>query len=357
MLHRLLAVSLAVLPLLAQEAPPAKPASIPARAFFVDDAAVFLQADLAGMRKAGVWDDLAVSALKIAFVEIEKNLGTKLDALDRFTLLMADGDAGTHSEKRIMIVEGNREVPVPEAVRGGGFWEREARQDGVEAWRAGHGMWFVRPSPTVTVEGHEELVEPVLAGKPWSDRRTPDVMSLLSGKRQRAAGFVMDLSMDGGRLRRDVLRDLFPGCEWPEDDEPAFFAVHVLITGDADDPHLVFEGVMRHAKSGAGVQATLAAAGELQKRAMAMPAMRGAKKALASAALRIDGTDAIASIDLGRSRDAVGMLATLIAPMFVGLVSREQLQAVQQAQVVEEPPPPPPPEAKKEEPKKEAPPR
>ena len=69
------------------------------------------------------------------------------------------------------------------------------------------------------------------------------------------------------------------------------------------------------------------------ERLAGMPAMRAGKAMLAKTQVSTDGTDLVLTLDLGRSRDAAGTLAMLVAPVF----------ARGGEATAEEPPPPAPP--------------
>lgn len=344
MLHRLFASCLAIAPLLAQTAPPPPkpaPAALTAKSFLFDDARNVATVDLAALRKTGIWDDLEVSVLKVAFRQMEKELGFPLDALDRATVLGDLGDGvGMVRSREVTVFEGNANLAVPPWVNNGSSWQRDERAEGIAAWRRG-GDLFVQVRPELQVSGHEDFVQPVLEGKPWSNRQLPDVMSLTSGAKSALAWFVAEVGHPV--LAKAVLGQLFPDTEWPEGDAPTFLCVRLLVTGDADDPHLAVEATLRHGKGEEGLRLSQQATTKLLAMLQEMPAMRAAKGVLSKSAMRTDRSDLVLTVDLGRSRDAVGTLATLAMPLFGRAVESVPAQAA-------EPPPPPPPPAA--EPKK-----
>lgn len=344
MLHRLLVCSFALAPLAAQIAPPPAAAPLTAKAFLVDDVTNVNCVDFALLRSTGVWDDLAVSALKLAFGQIEKEMGCAFADLERLTAMAQfEEGGGMVAVKQLVVFEGNRDLRVPESVARNPMWSQDEPKEGVEVWRGGgRAQLFVR-LPTARIEGDEELIAPVLAGKPWSNRQAPDVMSLLAGKEKNAVYVVVDVAQP--MIREGVLGQLLPDMEWPEGDAPTFGCLRIVVTGDADDPHLGVVATLRHGKAAEGVKASQQAAKALLERLSAMPAMRAAKAMLAKTEVAVDGGDLVMKLDLGRSRDAVGTLATLAAPLFA--------RATVDAPVPAEPPPPAA-EPKKEEPKKEA---
>jgi hypothetical protein len=337
MLPRLFVSCLAIAPLGAQTAPP-KPAAaaLTAKSFLFDDAKNIATVDFAALRKTGVWDDLEVSVLKVAFAQMEKDLGFPLDALDRLTALGHFGDGGGMVRSRdVFVFEGNTGLAVPASVRNGSGWQRDERADGVAVWRRGGGNLFVQVRPDLQVSGHEDFVQPVLGGKPWSNRQVPDVMSLMSGAKSPLAWLVVEVGHPV--LGQQMLGSVFPDTEWPEGDAPTFLCLRLQVSGDADDPHLAIEAVLRHQKGEAGLKVTQQAVAGLLERLLAMPSMRAAKGVLTKAVTRTDHSDMVVAVDLGRSRDAVGTLATLAMPLFGRAVEAVPARAV----------PPPPAEPKK----------
>ena len=323
------------------------------RRFMVHDYKNVVSADLSLLHKYEIWDDLEASALNIAFGMAEKELGFPLQKLDRFSMTMFFPDEeqreeGAHTQ-RMFVLEGREELALSgrmleshEEVAHGDhtLYQREWSPD--EA--------FVRPTPKVQVWGHADVIKGALDGTRRPGLPSADVMSLSVGRGKRLAYLVADLSERSAR--NTFLRDLFEGSEWPEDDMPTFFAARVLITGDdEDDLHLALEVVLRHAKVGDGVAASSAAVDAALKRGIEMPQLRLFRKILKGAEKKTSGSDVVVRVDLGRTRDAVGNLAMVIAPLFLMSareVAAEPLEVVEVAEEVteevEEPPPPPPPE-------------
>lgn len=322
----------AAFPLVLLAAPSLAQATLPARAFLPDEHRNVVCADLATMRARGVWDELETSALKLVFTAMERELGFALGSLDRVTSVFDVGAGGMVGQGvRVTVFEGNRPLDVPESVAV--LWTLERTGD-IEIRRRGADV-FVRPRPEIQVEGHEQLVQPVLEGKPHGGVPCPDVLSLLSGRGDQLAWMVVDLSAP--QLAERVLDPLFPGVEWPERDQPQFLCLRLVATGDVDDPRLGIEAVLRHNGSGDGLKTSVEAAVALLERWRAMPQLRAVRPLLQRVRQRTDAGDLVLSLDLGRARDGVGPLATLALPLFA--LGPVQAEAV----VVEEAAPVPPP--------------
>ncbi|MBL8751896.1 MAG: hypothetical protein JNK15_01240 [Planctomycetes bacterium] len=294
--------------LLAQEAQP-KP--LTARSFLPDEHRMAVHADIVAMRDRGIWDELQASVMKLAFKQMEKELGFPLASLDRVTMVgEIDGaDAERPRTREVLVLEGNTDLAMHDRVRG---WEvfdvggRDLRRSGNRCW--------VQPDPKLQVQGDESLVRPVLEGKPRAGMPCADVMSLLSGRKDQLAWFVFDVTHP--KLRQGSLGQLFPGVEWPAGDAPTFVCLRVVMLGEDDDPHLGFEAVVRHAKEGDGLAVTEKAADEFVARLRDDPKLRLLKPVLAKAEKKRDRTDVVYRADFGRARDAVGLAATLVLPMF-----------------------------------------
>jgi hypothetical protein len=114
------------------------------------------------------------------------------------------------------------------------------------------------------------------------------------------------------------------GGDWPEDDMPQLLGARLLATGDEDDPHLTVEAVLRHQKAGDGIKVTEALSDGLLEKFRANPQMRLLRPLLKKVVKEVDGTDLVLRLDLGRVRNAVGHLATLALPMFMGGEARSK---------------------------------
>lgn len=325
-----------LLPLLLA-APSLAQATLPARAFLPDEHRNVICADLAAMRACGVWDELETSALKLVFAAMERELGFALGALDRVTSVFEVREGGMVGQgARVTVFEGNRPLDVPASVAE--LWTLE-RTGEIEVRRRGEDV-FVRPRPEIHVEGSEQLVQPVLDGKPHGGMPCPDVLSLLSGRGDQLAWMVVDLASP--QLAERVLDPLFPGVEWPERDEPRFLCLRLVATGDADDPRLGIEAVLRHPTPGDGLKTSVEAATALLERWRAMPQLRAVRPLLQRVRQHTDAGDLVLSLDLGRARDGVGQLAMLGLPLFSTVQSEPVL-------VVEAESEPPPAEPKKKQ--------
>jgi hypothetical protein len=294
----------------------ALPAQSPlaAKSFLPADYRNVVFADLAAMRDKGVWDELQASLLKTAFQQMEKEAGFELRALDRVTSIANPGSGtswrDTPDATRVFVLEGNSKLGFPESVLQN--WTEE--QVGKFTVRAlGDRELYVNPRPELLVFGSASVVRPVLEGKPNAGLPSADVMSLLSGRGDSLAYFVFDTALP--LLRNEVLGRLFPDTKWDDGQAPVFVCVRVVATGDADDPHLGVEAVLRHAAAG-GMDVSSKAADALLERLQAMPEMRGVKPLLQRVEKKRDRSDLVYALDLGRVREAVGHVASLAGPLF-----------------------------------------
>ena len=301
-------------------------APLTGKAFLPADHKNIASVDLAAMRAKGIWEELEVSLLQLVFKQMEKESGFTLRALDRVTMVSFPGEeAGMASRSRdVRILEGNLALGLPESVRQN--WQpltigaHDARQRG--------GDLAVCPRPELLVYGSESLVRPVLEGTPHSGLPSPDVMSLLSGRVESLAWFVMDAA--DPLLRKNVLGKLFPGTEWPAEQGPSFLCARLVATGDPDDPHLGLEVVVRHATDGQGLAISRQAMADALARLVAMPQLRLQKPLLQRIEQKQDRSDLVYSVDLGRVRDAVGHVAALGMLLLVA----ERVDTVQAVQAV-----------------------
>ncbi len=319
---------------------------VPAKAFLLDDFKNVVFADLAALRERGIWADLEISVLKVVFEQMQKEIGFPLLALDRVTMVADFGAEGEQAEgmqrnvREVLVFEGNRPLGIPDSIARGRWTQGTVGKFEVRRREPG-GETFVQPRPELQVRGASSVIEPVLDGKPHAGLPCADVMSLLSGRGDNLVYFSFDVA--NALLRNSALGVLFPGTEWPEGDAPTFLFCRVRATGVADDPHLEVEAVLRHQKEGEGIAVSDAAVDAWIERMKKEPTMRAVRPLFQRLEKRHDRGDLCLRVDLGRTREAVGHLATLAMPILAP-------RAAQQAQAVGAPPPPAPPEPKKQAP-------
>jgi hypothetical protein len=339
MLHNVLVSSFLVLTLAAQTA--AKPeATLTAKSFLPDDHRFTACADFAAMRARGIWEELEVSVMKMIFTQMEKEIGFPLASIDRLSMvasLPGDGMGGDQLPLQVIVFEGN--APLPLHARAAN-WSMETIGS-YEVRRRPNGDVLVKPRPELQVEGPAEWVEPALQGKPFTGAPCADVMSLLSGRAGQLAYFVIDVS--NAQLKRNLLDKILPKVEWPEGEAPTFLCMRILVLGDADDPHLGIEVVLRHAREGEGIALSETAADAWFERLPKVPQMRAALPILKKVAKKRDHGDLVYSVDLGRARDAVGHLATLAVPLFTPRMEAAAAAAEAAAEAVPAPVPAPQP--------------
>lgn len=288
------------------------------RRFMVHDYTNVIAADFKAMRDMDVWDELESSALKMAFGMARQSLGFPLDAVDRFSLTMSfpGGATKVEGERRlqIFVFEGREALSKPKDVdtkftsyRHGAhdIYMRFDDREHALAW-LGDKLHVMAPA---------DILEQAIDGVRKPGLPSADVMSLSAGRGRGIAHMVADLSEKSAR--RTFLDQLFEGSTWPEGDVPTFFAGRVSVVGDEDDRHLALSLTLRHAKAGAGVEASDKAIDELLARARQMPELRLFRKILKTAEKQTRGSDVTVRVDLGRTRNAVGNLAMVMAPLFL----------------------------------------
>ena len=277
-----------------------------------------MSVDLKRMREREVWDELQASALKMLFGMIEKESGFELDAVDRFTVAtrMPKGSKDfVRDSLEVFVTEGNQPLALPPRVTGGIWEDREVGGKQVRyRERFDSGRIFYVPHPHVHVEGSLAVLQPILEKERHVGLPSADVMSMLSGREDRLAYMVGSMSHPNVRRQFGALLE---EPEWPENDEPTFFGMQVLVRGDEDDPHLVVEVSLRHARAGDGLAISRQAA---EARVAALAEDRrflSLRKVMKGAQFETHGTDLVVRMDLGRVRNAVGQLAALLMPLMM----------------------------------------
>jgi hypothetical protein len=292
---------------------------IPAKAFLIDDYKNVAFADLKALRDRGIWADLEVSVLKVVFKQMEKERGFPLTTLDRVTMVADLGEQQEGAEvdvrniREVLVLEGNGALGMPASVERGSWQQATVGKHTVRRRDMMRPETFAQPCPEMQVSGATDVIEAALDGKPHTGLPCADLMSLLSGRGDNLAYMAFDV--DNALLREKALGVLFPGAEWPEGDAPKFVFCRVRATGEADDPHLEIEAVVRHVKAGAGLEASGKAVEAWIERMQKEPSMRAVRPLLQRAEKKVDHTDVVLRADLGRTREAVGHIATLLAPL------------------------------------------
>ena len=325
-MHRLVITLCCSLSLLAQQSTEPKPsapataAKLTAQSFLPDDYRNIAYADLKALRDRGIWDELEVSVLKVAFEQIRKDLGCPLADLDRITMVAAMLESDGRSQTaELSVMEGNKGLPLPPSVVGkrpGLIWEEE-RLGGFTVRRRNDEL-IVQPRAEVIVTGHAPWVEATLSGRSRGGQPCADLMSLLSGRADTLAATAFDLETP--RIGEVIKAQVFPDAKWPEGDAPQFVSVRLLSSGTDDDPHLGAEVVLRHRAPGGGVTASVEAIEAILKRWREDPTKQALRAVLKDAKVTVDRGDVVLRGDLGRARNAVGTLATLVMPIFARAV-------------------------------------
>lgn len=312
---------------------PAQTKAPKARQFLLDDYTSVMSIDMKKMRDSGVWDEMSSSALKMIFGMMEKQFGFSLDALDRATMVReysVDGEVTKSCE--ILTVEGNADLGQLADVQHGRYVAAVVGDYTVMLDQWGGDQALVQVTPTLRVMGPTDLLKDVLNGKPRAGLPSGDVMSFTAGQKGLLGYAIGDLrSGDIAHMGLDVM---LPDAAWPEDDKPTFVCIRLVCSGDEDDPHLTLEWLLRHGKDGAGLVASEKAVASALNRVRELKEARIVRPLLKKITHERDRTDAIWRLDLGRARDAAGMLG-MLSPFL--MVSRAaEVQVIQAGQIIVE---------------------
>lgn len=290
-----------------------------ARAWLPNDYQNVVHVDLEALRDREIWDELDTGVMKMALRALETEAGFALDHLDRLTMIaMPPLLGGMEARVRELIVfEGNAALGVPDKVARNNSWSMTTIGEYDVRRRERYGdQVFFRPRPEVQIQGSTDLLRPMLEGKPSAGMPCPDIMSLMSKGGDELLYLVLHLN--DPLMKRNVERKLFPDVEWPPGDELQYLMVRLRATGDADDPHLEAEAVLRHGRVGAGLTVTAAAVDAFLERIAAEPRFRIAAPIFKDVRCETDRTDYVLRLDLGRVRVAAGRLAMLVLPIIGG---------------------------------------
>ncbi|MBK8098088.1 MAG: hypothetical protein IPK26_13335 [Planctomycetes bacterium] len=291
-----------------------KPPELQPEHFFLPDCEQLMFLDLKQLREREIWDELQATAIGLALPGLERELGGPIADLDRaFVNSVWRGDG--KPPQTLTILQGNQGLGLPESITRNQAWKRDAigeypvfvRQRGEDA------DLVATPRPELRIEGARDLIAPVLEGKPWNGKPGADVQSLLSGRGEHVAYLVVTTTDQ--TVRQRTFGRLFGEVEWPDDDVPTHLLFRVRITGERDDPHLEIEAVIRHRLGKAGLEASEAAAKKLFEELQTHPRFAALKTLWQSIELRREAQDLVARKDLGRTRQAVGTLALMLAPL------------------------------------------
>lgn len=286
------------------------------RQFLLDDYRTVISADFKRLRDTGIWDELNGSALKLIVSMIEKEMSFKLDHLDRITSTQQPPPKKEGRDygrvHQVTVLEGNRDLGKVDDDSSRYTTELVGKQEILlDGWSSDA---VLQLRANVRIYGAVELLKPVLSGKPRTGRPSADVLSFTAGKENLLAYLVAD-TLHHPQPRKSLAR-MLPDAKWPEDDAPTHMCVRVLATGDEDDPHVTLEFSIRHGKDGAGLVATEKAVTDSLAKLKKMNELRLLRPILKKVEHERDGTDAVWRADLGRARQAMGLLGSLAPFMF-----------------------------------------
>lgn len=299
----------------AAQEPEAKPPLEP-RHFFLADCENLVFVDLKQLREREIWDELQRSAIGMALGPLEKEGGFPLADLDRVWMQALVAKGGERPDVRqIGIFEGNQGLALPESVSRNETYQK-SEIGGCTVFERSLGRLqelIAVPRPELRIFGTRELIEPVLLGERRDGLPTPMVQSLLSGRGDNVVYVIFDARQ--GMPGNEIMGRLIGTVEWPEDDVPSHLLARVRITGEADDPHLEVEVILRHPLGKAGLDASEAAAKAWLESLQSHPRLGALKHVWKTIEIKRDRADLVLRKDLGRSRDAVGTLALMLAPV------------------------------------------
>ncbi|MEZ6038314.1 MAG: hypothetical protein R3F29_12590 [Planctomycetota bacterium] len=321
-----------------------------ARSFLFDDHRTVMVADVKAMRDRGIWDDLLASPTRMLLPQLEDEIGFEMARLDRATITVIydpDGGHRGNRQRTVTVLEGNAELGQPKLWPGNAWQEESVGSYTLYADTWSPEQAHVMVGDKLRVHAPVALLREVLAGKPHAGLPSADVLSLTSGARGLLAYAVIDVTNDWEPT--ETLDMALPDAQWPEGDRPTFVAILLRAIGDEDDPHLQLELVVRHALAGDGVVQSEAAIEAGFEKLRAMKESRLFRPILKRIEHVREGCDVTFSVDLGRSRDVMSMLATFAPMMMFATAAEAQViqveeLVIEETEAVEEPPPPPPPE-------------
>jgi hypothetical protein len=303
-------------------AAPAQETARPFRAsdFLPADFTNLVQLDLVAIRDCELLGVLRAGMAGLMLAEAEQAAGIPFDAIDRLTLVPvlrpADAERGGSAFDTVMVIEGNRELPVPPwASAERGYAVATIGGHEVRARRGFRDALFLRPRPATWVTGDAGLLEPILAKKGHAGLPEAELMSLTAGRDRALFTLVMHLAEEPDYPA--FLERHFPDREWAAAERPEYLRLRLVAQGDPDDPEFVMQGALRHAAAGDGVATSERAFAELLQRAKQEPEFRAFRGVLAAVTVRQDGNDLVAEANLGRGRAAAGTLAMALVPMLM----------------------------------------
>jgi hypothetical protein len=332
-MHRSLAVLFCAAAVLAQDKTTAKP-KLDARQFVPSGYRCECFVDFAALDDCGIWTSVRKSVFGMMLGEVEKQLGFELAELKT---LRAYPDTTTsvartegHVDSTIAIFEGSNNVTLPPHDPNEGTEEIELAGVPALVNSRDAASWLL-PKPGLLILGHRRHLEAVLAGKGHPGVPDDEFMTLLAGKDLLHVIALVD------RAQTSEMPEIVQSLPWVDGDLPTCFLLRLrLITpakdkasGDAPEPQVVLEVVVRHAtgKSGpAMLQEQVAKGLEFLSKHKQL----GAQKRLWSKVeSKVDGRDLRLSLSLGRARDASAIFGSLLGPLFMGTMTVAGQEAAQ----------------------------
>jgi len=311
--------------------------TLTARNFQFRDYGTVVRFDMKTLRDTGVWDELNTAAIAMTTKLFEDMLGFDLDRLDRVTMTRGPfGEASDRSFTQVTVLEGNGELEEPGDLSQGSFQTEAVGTHTLHVSQWGNS--FARPTPKLHVYAPEAVLRQML-DEPQVGLPSADVMAFTAGQKNCLLHFVVDMKRDTGTRSElnAAMKASLEGLEWPEGDAPTMIGGRIRATGDEDDPHLMLEVVVRHGTVGDGLAASEKALNSGIEKLKKLSEARLFWPLLKKIESERDGTDAVWRVDLGRARNASGLMTTLTPFLFfVGTAEAQPVQVLQVEEVVVE---------------------
>jgi len=335
-MSRILIVVTATLSSLLAQQP--KTAALDARAFVPTDPRSEIFVDFRAMRDSGVWDGVTSSIARTVLPLLEQQLGFHLDAVDRLRAYPQNGPGQEgRNDTGVVLFEGSADLVTPAGAPDTATTTVAGHEVVVvsSGWAPDDPTWWVAPKPGVLVYGSKHLVEPALLGKGTPGVTPPELLSLVAGRGVLAHAVVtFDDTARAGFIEAVEARGIAP---------PEFLMLCVrIVPGEKpdDEPVVHVDGKLRWPTAEQGPQQMtdhLKARIELLKKHPRFGALRRIWNLIE---LRTDGRDLTAHIELGRPRDAGGLVA--VAAPFLMFAGSATVGPEVQATTADPAPPAPP---------------
>jgi len=292
-----------------------------ARSFPPEDFRAEIYVDFARLVDSGIWDAVRGSAVGAMLSMVERELGfslSELDSLRMYPELNRRSERPEHWRKGgVLVMVGSDELllPVPANHRQEQFGGYDAAIDDRDWVQRDPDMWL-QVEPGLLVYGTRHLLEPVVEGKATPGLPSGEFLSLTSGQ-DGLAHVVLG-------LEEQDLRELpfaVPDGLIDAADRPQFLALRMwTVVGaddDEDDPQVLFEAIVRCQDGSKAPELLVEFARQSVEQARQHPRLAALEQIWSKLEFSINGRDVKARLPLGRTREAGGNLAMLMAPLWL----------------------------------------